>query len=180
MEPASSSGRKAPRIPTIMALELDLGRLADLPGYQGGGIGADCNGYPQNGVRYDTPDLVGLQRLGGFYGEDDVWDVAVKYAADWNSIKVSAAAGYTQPTDEGCTAGRRLPWRGADLRQRLARGPGGGGAPFQNFRRTCQLFQVGASIMHVPSGLFAYGLYQHDEKDGTQFRTSLSTSRASD
>jgi len=27
--------------------------------------------------------------------------------------------------------------------------------------------QVGASILHVPSGLWAYGLYQHEENDGT-------------
>ena len=33
-----------------------------------------------------------------------MWDVAVKYAADWNSVKFSAAAGYTQLTDEGCNA----------------------------------------------------------------------------
>ena len=47
---------------------------------------------------------------------------------------------------------------------------GGGGAPFQNFRQDGELFQVGASIMHVPSGLFAYGLYQNDQEDGTQIR----------
>ena len=47
---------------------------------------------------------------------------------------------------------------------------GGGGAPFQNFRQDGQLFQVGASILHVPSGLFAYGLYQNDQEDGTQIR----------
>ena len=29
----------------------------------GGGIGADCNGYPENGVRFRQPDLVGLQRV---------------------------------------------------------------------------------------------------------------------
>ena len=38
--------------------------------------------------------------------EDDMWDVAVKYAADWNSVKFSAAVGYTQLTDEGCNAPR--------------------------------------------------------------------------
>ena len=48
---------------------------------------------------------------------------------------------------------------------------GGGGAPFQNYRQDGQLFQVGASIMHVPSGLFAYGLYQNDQEDGTQIRS---------
>ena len=43
---------------------------------------------------------------------------------------------------------------------------GGGGAPFQNFRKDVDLFQVGASILHVPSGLFVYGLYQHEENKG--------------
>ena len=48
--------------------------------------GADCNGYPQNAFRYDTPTWWGFS-VSTSYGEDDMWDVAVKYAADWNSIK---------------------------------------------------------------------------------------------
>ena len=48
---------------------------------------------------------------------------------------------------------------------------GGGGAPFQNYRQDAELFQVGASVLHVPSGLFAYGMYQNDQEDGTQFET---------
>ena len=49
----------------------------------GGGIGADCNGYPDNAVRYDTPTWGGFS-VSTSYGEDDMWDVALKYAADWN------------------------------------------------------------------------------------------------
>ena len=64
-------------------------------------MGADCAGYPYNGFRYDTPTWAGFSVSTAYY-EDDVWDVAVKYAADWNSIKFSAAVGYTQLTDEGC------------------------------------------------------------------------------
>ena len=37
------------------------------------------------------------------------------------------------------------------------------------------MFQVGASIMHVPSGLFVYGLYQSEQNDGTQWKTCTST-----
>jgi hypothetical protein len=142
---------------------------------QGGGIGADCNGFPQNGVRYDTPTFAGFSASGGFY-EDDVWDVALKYAADWNSVKFSAAAGYTQSTDEGCGAAfppGTGPGGGANCSGGKNAGSGagvvlgGGGGPFQNSRREVNLFQVGASIMHVPSGLFVYGLYQHEENQGT-------------
>jgi hypothetical protein len=126
----------------------------------GGGLGADCNGFPQDGFRYDSPTWAGFSVSGGYY-EDDVWDVAVKYAADWNSIKVSVAAGYDQTTDEGC------------LFSTACTGVtplGGGGAPFQDFRKSVNTAQVGASIMHVPSGLWAYGLYQHEENDGTQWQ----------
>jgi hypothetical protein len=48
---------------------------------------------------------------------------------------------------------------------------GGGGTSFQNYRQDGQLFQIGASALHVPSGLFVYGLYQNDQEDGTQYRS---------
>ena len=65
----------------------------------GGIIGVDCNGNTTNGVRYDSPTWGGFSVSGGF-GEDDYKDVAVKYAADWNNFKVSAAFGFTNMTDE--------------------------------------------------------------------------------
>src|SRR6476620_9747797 len=133
----------------------------------GGGLGADCNGYPQNAFRYDTPTWGGFSASTS-YGEDDMWDVALKYAADWNSIKVSAAAGYTLLTDEGCSS-FGIPNGGRTCSNVAV--IGGGGTPFQNYRQDAELFQVGASILHVPSGLFAYGLYQNDQEDGTQFKT---------
>jgi hypothetical protein len=125
----------------------------------GGGVGADCAGYPYNGFRYDTPTWAGFSVSTGYY-EDDVWDVAVKYAADWNSVKFSAAVGYTQLTDEGCVAP-------ATCTNAVA--AGGGGAPFQGYKKDADIFQVGASILHVPSGLFVYGLYQREENNGTQW-----------
>jgi hypothetical protein len=144
----------------------------------GGGLGADCNGYPQNAFRYDSPTYWGFS-MSSSYGEDDMWDIALKYAADWNSIKVSAAAGWTQLTDEGCSA-FGVPHAGRTCSNVAVLG--GGGTPFQNFRQDGQLFQVGASILHVPSGLFAYGLYQNDQEDGTQiqalnFNRRLGTTR---
>jgi hypothetical protein len=132
----------------------------------GGGLGADCNGYPNNGVRYDSPTYWGFSVSGGF-AEDDTWDVAVKYAADlnwWGGFKVSAAYGFTNTTDEGCIAAgsHNVPANCGNLTVF-----GGGGAPFQGFRRDVDLNQVGASILHVPTGLWAYGLYQHEENQGT-------------
>jgi len=136
----------------------------------GGGMGADCNGYPQQGFRYDSPTFAGFSVSSGFY-ENDVWDVALKYAADWGSNwKVSAAAGFDQSTDEGCSSagspGQTLP-NGSCSGVSVG---GGGGAPFQGYRKEIDTAQVGASIMHVPSGLWFYGLYQNEQNEGTQWQ----------
>ena len=133
----------------------------------GGGVGADCAGYPYNGVRYDSPTFGGFSLSGGYY-EDDVKDIALKYAADWNNFKVSAAFGYTNVTDEGCVAFSFV--AGATCGGGVA--GGGGGAPFQGFRRDVDILQVGASAMHVPSGLFIYGLWQQEDNHGTSLAGS--------
>ena len=44
-------------------------------------------------VRYDSPAIYGFV-LSAAAGENDVWDVALRYQADWNSIKVAAGVGY--------------------------------------------------------------------------------------
>ncbi len=105
------------------------------------GIGADCNGVPYSAVRYDTPTFGGFS-VSTSYGEDDIYDVALKYAGDFGNIKVSAAGGYTHSTDE-----RYL----------------GGGGGLAGFKQDVDLYQVGASAMHVPSGLFIYGMYQNEQ-----------------
>ena len=108
------------------------------------GIGADC-GVPLNGIRYDSPTFAGFSVSGGF-SEDDVWDVAVKYAADWGNFKTSAAYGFTHITDERWTSGA--------------------GGLF-GIKEDTKLSQVGASIMHMPTGLFVYGMYMNEEADPT-------------
>ena len=75
----------------------------------------------------------------------DFWDVAVFYTADWNSIKLSAAAAYTWI--ESAIATCEVSGFGTDCEEG-------------------DLFQVGASIMHKPSGLGIYGMYQLEETGG--------------
>ena len=154
-----------------LASEFKWGNVVLTASTNGGGLGADCNGYPQNAFRYDTPTWGGFSVSCG-YGEDDVWDVALKYAADWNSIKVSAAAGYTQITDEGCHAPgafhgraglrqRRGCWWRRGARSRIS-GPGLPALP-------------GWRVDHARSGgLFAYGLYQRRKTTAPSGRAGTS------
>jgi hypothetical protein len=115
-----------------------------------GGVGADCFGAPRPAVRYDSPTWGGF-RFETSYGtvenhtptsEHNFWDIALFYTADWNSIKLSAAYAYTHT--EGNLSGA-----------------------FDNNDGDLDLHQVGASIMHKPSGLGIYGLWQQESTDGT-------------
>lgn len=115
----------------------------------GAGIGADCWGAAQPAVRYDSPTWGGFRfeasygtntltaPLFGFNTPDSNFaDVAVFYNGDWGNFKTSAAYAYT--------------W----IETAVATGNEG------------DLHQAGASIMHVPSGLGVYGLYQFEESSG--------------
>jgi hypothetical protein len=123
----------------------------------GAGIGVDCWGAAMPAVRYDSPTWGGfrfetswgkntLTRAGAdnrgtllnssSSQDSNFWDIALFYTADWNSIKLSAAAAYTW-IETGVDTGTQT-----------------------------DLFQIGGSVMHKPSGLGVYAMYQAEEADG--------------
>ncbi|MGD9784139.1 MAG: porin [Hyphomicrobiaceae bacterium] len=105
----------------------------------GAGIAADCNGVPQNAVRYDSPVFGGFS-VSASWGEDDFWDVAARYAGEFNGVKIAVAAAWSH-YGEGL----------GDIF------PGGG--------HDSDYFQIGAYIQHVPTGLFVYGAYGHEDNN---------------
>jgi hypothetical protein len=77
-------------------------------------------------VRYDTPSIYGFI-VSASWGEDDLFDVALRFKKEWNSIRFAAGIAYaSQEIDE----------------------PSSEGAEFTQVSGS-------ASIMHVPTGLFA-------------------------
>jgi hypothetical protein len=111
----------------------------------GGGTWGDCNGATQRVVRYDSPVFGGFS-VSASWGEDDMWDVAARYAGEHAGFKIAAAAAYNENSDGF--------WLGA-----------AGTAPGFTGNDTAKYFQVGAYIEHVPTGLFLYGAYGHQETD---------------
>jgi hypothetical protein len=112
----------------------------------GAGIGGDCWGNPQSAVRYDSPTWGGF-RFETSYGTNTLtgplptpdshfWDIAGFYTADWNSIKVSVAGAYTW-IETGVNTGDDV-----------------------------DLWQVGGSVWHKPSGLGIYAMGQWEETSG--------------
>lgn len=99
------------------------------------GIGMDCNGVAHNVIRYDSPTISGFS-LSASWGEDDFWDVALRYAGEFGDIKVAAAIGYSE--EDGDAGGLAA---GADS----------------------ELLEIAGSIMHKPTGLFVNAAYSDYE-----------------
>jgi hypothetical protein len=169
---------------------LTWGQLLTCNGF-GPGIGVDCWGNAQPAVRYDSPTWGGF-RFEASYGKNQVTsilapptftgigtdlsngsafdsdttdfdfaDIAVFYTADWNSIKLSAAAAYTWIETAATSVVQKEDED--DPAELVVSGTGG----------EADLFQVGASVMHKPSGLGVYAMYQFEETGGRIFSESL-------
>jgi predicted porin len=99
----------------------------------------DANGLPYNAIRYDSPTFAGFS-VSASWGEDDVWDVAARYAGEWNGIKLAVAAAYFEDTDDQ-------------------------GGVVTNAAAGTNHFQIGAYVEHVPTGLWLYGAYGDYDND---------------
>jgi hypothetical protein len=117
-----------------------LASCATLDG--GGGVAGDCDGYPSNNIRYDTPVFGGFSASAS-WGEDDNWGVSLRYAGEFSGFKLAAAAAYNESSDEN----------------------GPGGLLIAHDDLEAQAFQAGAYIQHVPTGLFVYGAYAREYVD---------------
>ncbi len=124
-------------------------------GADGLGLGMDCDGVPNNVVRYDTPTFGGFSASAS-WGEDDIGAVSARYAGEFNGVKLSAAIGYYETTNDNFTVTGGVPSNGGKEAFEKARGG-----------KQASALQIGAYVQHVPTGLFVYGAYGHDYNDVT-------------
>ena len=106
----------------------------------------------RNVVRYDTPTFAGFI-LSAAWGEDDIWDVALRYAGEWWGFKLAGGVAYGQATDDTASLG--------DGAYTPSNGDGGRGEP------SIEVLNGGLSMMHVPTGLFATGSGGQRKATGT-------------
>ncbi len=110
-----------------------------------------------NLIRYNTPKF-GDFSFAAAWGEDDVWNVALKYAGQLGDFKVKGGVGYGEATerDEECT----------DDDAGITSGS------------SCKEIGASLSAMHVPTGLFltgAYGIREDDVNDQTLTAAGIAT-----
>ncbi len=130
----------------------------------------------QNVIKYVSPTMMGFI-FSSSYGEDDFWDIALKYAAEFNGIRVAAGITYSETTDAnpGNAFGSNHFTGCTDL------GPGGATTP--NRDRECSSWVIGGSMMHVPTGLFvaaSYGERTDDLRKTLATFSGLTSTRAVD
>lgn len=75
-------------------------RRADglLIGLAWGDLGNHMNGDTANLVRYDTPEFMGFVASAS-WGEDDIWDVGLKYEGEGGGFQLAASIAYTEVSD---------------------------------------------------------------------------------
>lgn len=75
-----------------------------------GGAGAclpgDCFGVPVNSVRYDSPVFAGFSASAS-WGDDDAWDIGLRYAGEMHGFKIAATVVYADSTGASSTFGER-------------------------------------------------------------------------
>jgi hypothetical protein len=108
----------------------------------------DCNGLPENSIRYDSPTYAGFSASAS-WGADDFWDVALRFASETHGFKLAAAAAYSESTDGGPPVSGRLNVQG----------------DVSGVIEDTQFFQIGAYVQHIACGLFLYGAYGQFDGD---------------
>ena len=133
--------------------------LADSLGASGG-VAGDCDGYPKNVVRYDTPTFAGFSASAS-WGEDDDWAISGRYSGEHHGIKIALAAAYNHTSDETNVN------NGASsiLSQNNALFALVGALPDRPNGFEGSAWQIGGYIEHVATGLFLYGAYIEENND---------------
>ena len=105
-------------------------------------------------VKYVSPTLHGFT-FSTAWGEDDFWDAALRYAGEFNGVRVAAGVGYKKQLDNVGKTGSD-----GDLCADL------NAATPQVSAVDCYVWSGSASAMHVPTGLFIAGSYaQYTDKN---------------
>ena len=99
-----------------------------------------------NGISYTSP-VVGGFSVQAAWGEDDLWDAAVRYAGQLGDFRVALAASY----------GKNLAGTG-DAEDATA-----GNLPLYGAGTDVRKWQGSASVIHVPSGIYLNGAIVNQE-----------------
>ena len=97
-------------------------------------------------IQYRTPTIAGFT-LGASVGEDNYWDVALRYAGEFNGVRIAAGIGYSVRSEYDAPAGA------LDVNC------------LRNCSKEMEQLAGSLSIRHMPTGLFFTGAAGHRDYD---------------
>jgi hypothetical protein len=68
-------------------------------GFLLGEFASDFDAGRDDVIRYDSPSIYGFI-VSASWGDDDLWDVALRFAKEWNSVRIAAAIAYQEVDPE--------------------------------------------------------------------------------
>jgi hypothetical protein len=68
-------------------------------GFVLGEFASDFDAGRDDVIRYDSPSIYGFI-VSASWGDDDLWDVALRFAKEWNSVRIAAAIAYQEVDPE--------------------------------------------------------------------------------
>ena len=98
-------------------------------------------------IQYRTPTIAGFT-LGASFGEDNYWDVALRYAGEFNGVRIAGAIGYSVRSEYN--------------------GPAGAFGCTINCDKDVEQLAGSLSIRHMPTGLFFTGAAGHRDNNDFQ------------
>jgi predicted porin len=116
------------------------GNIAVVDGDVLGAFADNLDGARVDRIRYDTPSIYGFV-LSASWGEDDYYDVALRFKKEFNSVRIAAGIAYQKFEDDGDDVDES------------------------------EIISGSVSVMHIPSGIygaFAAGQQQFEDDDGAE------------
>jgi hypothetical protein len=118
-------------------------------------------------LRWDSPTWQGFILSASIGETGDFWGVMLRYANEFNGVRVAAGIGYEEATDKftanSCVGIANFP-AVAPQTAACVNPPGAGPANLVD-NGEVRAWGAGLSLLHVPSGLFAQGHYMRAEYD---------------
>ena len=127
-------------------------------------------------IRWDSPTYQGFILSASIGEAGDYWGTMLRYANEFNGVRVAAGIGYENATDiqtaVGCVGIANIafdPAPGAGQSASCVNPPGAGPANLNDpaLNGEVKAWGAGLSLLHVPSGLFVQGHYMAAEFEGT-------------
>jgi hypothetical protein len=109
------------------------------------GWGGTPDSHRYNLVKYETPTIAGF-KASASWGDDDKWNVGLRYAGEFGGFKLAAGIGYSEYGDGNSTSTRR-----------------GAISTVHSGKEDVEEIALGASIIHTQTGLFLTGSYGQDK-----------------